>query len=61
MEGAVTFAVTDFTWASSYVRGVLLGGALVDPPGRRYLPPVPHSGLPHNVALAAAGGVKASD
>ena len=30
MEGAVTFGVTNFAWASSYVLSVPLGGALVD-------------------------------
>ena len=31
MEGAATFGVTNFAWASSYVLSVPLGGALVDP------------------------------
>ena len=31
MEGAVTFGVTNFAWASSYVLSVPLGGALIDP------------------------------
>ena len=31
MEGAVTFGVTNFAWASSYVLSVALGVALVDP------------------------------
>ena len=31
MEGAATFVVTNFVWASSYVLGALLGEALVDP------------------------------
>jgi hypothetical protein len=31
MEGTVTFGVTNFAWASSYVLSVPLGGALVDP------------------------------
>ena len=61
MEDAVTFGIANSAWASSYVLGVPLDVALVDPPGQRYLPPVPHGGLPHNVALAAAGGLKASD
>ena len=39
MEGAAPFGVTNFAWASSYVLSVPLGGALVDPPGQRYLPP----------------------
>ena len=31
MEGAVTFSVTNFAWASSYVLSVTLGGALIAP------------------------------
>jgi hypothetical protein len=31
MEGAVTFSVTNFAWASSYVLSVPLGAALIDP------------------------------
>jgi hypothetical protein len=31
MEGAVTFGVTNFVWASSYVLSIPLGGALIDP------------------------------
>ena len=31
MEGAVTFGVTNFAWASSYVLSVPLGRALIDP------------------------------
>jgi hypothetical protein len=31
MEGAATFGVTDFAWASSYVLSVALGVVLVDP------------------------------
>jgi predicted Co/Zn/Cd cation transporter (cation efflux family) len=31
MEGTVTFSVTYFAWASSYVLSVPLGGALIDP------------------------------
>jgi hypothetical protein len=31
MEGAVTFGVTNFVWASSHVLSAPLGGALIDP------------------------------
>ena len=30
MEGAVTFSVTNFAWASSFVLSVPLGGALIE-------------------------------
>ncbi len=61
IEGAVTFGVTNFAWVSSYVVSVPLGGALVDSRDDGIFHPLPHGGLPHDVALAAAGGLKASD
>jgi hypothetical protein len=61
IKGTVTFGVANFVYAPGYVLSIPLGGALIDPPGRRYLPPLPHGGLPHDVALGAAWGLKASD
>jgi hypothetical protein len=51
-QGAQTFGVTNFAWASRYVLSIPLGGALIDP--GTTLPSTPQGSLPHDVALGAA-------